>query len=388
MKKILFVIYSMGYGGAEKSLVNLLNELPGNTYEVDLLLFQKKGDFLMQLPSWVRVLDTPEDIERLYAPIKKLGHRCGHKILGTVCSRLIKRTKKQQAAFRWKYFYSKKIGKINDHYDVAIAYSGSECLYFIHDKVNADKKLVWIHNDYRTTGYSKEDDCPYLADMDGIVSVSNECVDVLKAEFPQYQQRMHYIENITSSIVIKKRAELFTPAEYTQGKNNLLSIGRLHPQKGFDLAIEAASILKKNGIDFCWYIIGEGPLKEKLVQQIQKFGVEEYVVLLGTRNNPYPYIKHCAFVVQPSRYEGKSVVLDEAKILGKPIVATNYPTVWDQIEKDKEGIITDMNPESIANGIQRMITETELRRSMELYLGSNEYGNSEEINKYRKIIDG
>lgn len=388
MKKLLFVIHSMGYGGAEKSLVNLLNELPENTYEVDLLLFQKKGDFLMQLPSWVRVLDTPEEMELLYAPLKKLGFRSGHKIIGTVCSRLVRRTKKQQAAFRWKYFYSKRISRINGHYDVAIAYSGSECLYLIRDKVDADKKLVWIHNDYRTAGYSKEDDRPYLADMDGIVSVSNECVEVLKEEFPQYQHQMHYIENITSSAVIRKRAELFVPDEYSAEKFNLLSIGRLHPQKGFDLAIEAAAILKKKGINFCWYIIGEGLQKEKLVQQIQKLGVEEHFVLLGTRNNPYPYIKHCTFIVQPSRYEGKSVVLDEAKILGKPIVATNYPTVWDQVIANSEGIITEMTPEGIAEGIQCMISDSALRQSIIQHLASVEYGNSDEIKKYRKVIDG
>lgn len=387
MKKLLFVIYSMGYGGAEKSLANLMNELPENVYEVDLLLFQKKGDFLMQLPSWVRVLDTPEDMERLYAPLKKLGFRSFHKVLGTVCSRIARKSKKEQTAFRWKHFYSKKINKLDKHYDVAIAYSGSENLYFIRDKVDADKKLVWIHNDYRTAGYSKKDDLPYFEDMDGIISVSKECVDVLKEEFPQYQHRMHYIENITSSAVVRKQAELFVPEEYTEDKVNLLSIGRLHPQKGFDLAIEAAAILKKNGINFCWYILGDGPLREKLAQQIQKFRVEDHFVLLGTRNNPYPYIKHCAFVVQPSRYEGKSVVLDETKILQKPIVATNYPTVWDQILEDKEGIIADMTPEGIAEGIQRMLSDHNLRQSIVQYLSSNEYGNSDEIHKYRKVID-
>ena len=238
MKKLLFVIHSMGYGGAEKSLVNLLNELPENTYEVDLLLFQQKGDLLIQLPSWVRVLDEPENMACLYGPIIKARKYAWFKIIGTLCARAARRTKKEQRAFRWKYFYSRKIRKLEKHYDVAVAYSGSECLYFIRDKVNADKKLVWIHNDYRTAGYSKEDDLSYLADMDGIVSVSKECVDVLKEEFPQYQQRMYCIENITSSAVIRKGAELFIPEEYKEDKINLLSIGRLHPQKGFDLAIE------------------------------------------------------------------------------------------------------------------------------------------------------
>ena len=134
-------------------------------------------------------------------------------------------------------------------------------------------------------------------------------------------------------------------------------------------------------------MIGDGPLREKLMQQIQKHGVEDQFLLLGTRNNPYPYIKHCAFVVQPSRYEGKSVVLDEAKILEKPIVATDYPTVRDQIIADKEGIIAEMTAEGIAEAIQRMLSDHDLRQRITSYLASNEYGNSDEIEKYRKIID-
>ena len=109
MKKILFVIYSMKYGGAEKSLVNLLQELPEDRYEVDLLLFQKKGDFLQQIPQWVHVLDTPKDIEVLYAPLKQTGVRGYMKLMGTVCARIARRTKKSQTAFRWRHFYSKKI---------------------------------------------------------------------------------------------------------------------------------------------------------------------------------------------------------------------------------------------------------------------------------------
>lgn len=387
MKNILFVIYSMKYGGAERSLVNLLQELPEDKYKVDLLLFQKKGDFLLQLPQWVQVLDTPEDIERLYAPLRKTGLRGCRKLVGTVCSRIARRTKKSQAAYRWKHFYGPSIRPLQKHYDVAVAYAGSENLYFIRDKVSADKKLVWIHNDYRTAGYSKADDLPYFTDMDAIVSVSNECVDVLKEEFPQFAQKMYYVENITSSAVIRKQAALYQPQEYQKDCRNILSIGRLHPQKGFDMAIEAAAILKKSGLKFCWYIIGEGPLKESLQQKIREFAVEDCFVLLGTRNNPYPYIHNSLFVVQPSRYEGKSVVLDETKILAKPIVATAYPTVGDQVMEGKEGRIIPMTPEGIAQGVREMMEEETLREEIRSYLAQREYGNQSEVEKYMQLLD-
>lgn len=387
MKKVLFVIYSMKYGGAERSLVNLLQELPDDQYDVDLLLFQKKGDFLLQLPEWVNILETPDDIELLYAPLKQTGLRGYTKLVGTACSRIARKSKKAQTAFRWRHFYSRKIHPLEKHYDVAVAYAGSENLYFIRDKVRADKKLVWIHNDYRTAGYSKVDDLPYFDDMDAIVSVSRECVDVLKEEFPQYQERMHYVENITSSAVIRRQAQMFEPKEYNNAFRNILSIGRLHPQKGFDMAVEAAAILKKSGLNFCWYIIGDGPLRENLKQQIKEFGVEDCFVLLGTRNNPYPYIKHCEFMIQPSRYEGKSVVLDEAKILGTPIVATAYPTVADQVIEGKEGVVVSMDPQGIARGIQEMMDRNDLRSSIHYYLARREYGNQSEVGKYIQLLE-
>ena len=387
MKKILFVIYSMKYGGAERSLVNLLQELPADKYDVDLLLFQKQGDFLKQLPSWVHVLETPADIERLYAPLKKTGLQGYAKLIGTLCSRIARKTKKTQAAFRWRHFYGKNIRALETHYDVAVAYAGSENLYFIRDKVCADKKLVWIHNDYRTAGYSKTDDLPYFEDMDAIVSVSKECVDVLKEEFPQYQERMHYVENITSSAVIRKQAELYMPEEYKATGSNILSIGRLHPQKGFDMAVEAAALLKKSGLSFCWYIIGDGPLRAELTQQIKACGVEDCFVLLGTRNNPYPYIKNCTFMVQPSRYEGKSVVLDEAKILATPIVATAYPTVCDQVIQGEEGIVIPMDSQGIAQGIREMMESESLRTQISSYLAQREYGNQSEVEKYMQLLD-
>lgn len=387
MKKLLFVIFSLGLGGAERSLINLLNELPENKYKVDVLLFQKRGAFLDYVPEWINVLETPVPMEGIYAPVSKVSRYTMTKIVGTLCSRIVRKTPKEQRAYRWRHFYQKKIGMLPEHYDVAIAYGGAENLYCIHDCVNADKKIVWIHNDYKTGRYSKKDDYAYLENMDGIVSISDRCVDVLKAEFPEFENKMHCIENITSSTVVRKQAEAFMPAEFRTDRTNILSVGRLSPQKGFELAIEAAAILKKNGLQFFWYIMGEGPLRKELTMLIHKHNVEDCFCLLGTRSNPYPYIKECTLFAQTSRYEGKSVVVDEAKILAKPIVVTNYPTVEDQIKQEKEGLIADMTGEDIARTIMRMLEDNLLRERIIEYLRENEYGNCKEVEKYIEIIE-
>ena len=380
--KIIFVIQTLSFGGAERSLINLLHELPREKYEVDLLLFKKKGPFLQQVPQWVNVLEIPRGLKELYSPLRQSGKYCLTKLVGTVSAKLLWKTRKKRAAFRWKYFYKDKIGIIPGQYDVAVAFSGSEVQYLVRDCISATRKLVWVHNDYRTAEYSRKDDLPYFADMDAIVSVSEECVGTLKETFPEYTEKMSCIENITSSVLVRKQAEAFLPEEFEAGYPALLSIGRMGPQKGFDMAISAASLMKQNRVRFRWYIIGEGKLKEKLEKQIQEEQVEDCVFLLGTRNNPYPYIKNCTLLVQPSRFEGKSVVLDEAKILGAPIAATCYPTVRDQILEDKEGIIMPMNPEGIAKVIGGILENQEKLDAIRTYLLDHEYGNQREIAKY------
>lgn len=387
MKKVLFVMHNLGYGGAERSLVNLLQELPREDYAIDLLLFQKKGDFLRQLPDHVRVLETPQALNGLYAPLSRAGKYAGVKLVGTACARVARKTKKTRSAFRWRNFYRKQIPMLQEHYDVAAAYVGSEILYYVRDRVRADKKIVWIHNDYVAAGYSKEDDLPYLQDMDAIVSISAECVDVLRREFPELQEKIHCIANITSSAMIRKQAEVFYPEEYTGSACNILSVGRLWPQKGFDMAVEAAAILKEWGLDFRWFILGEGSLRESLQKQIRAAGLEDRFILAGNRLNPYPYIRHCTLLVQSSRYEGKSVALDEAKILCAPIVATAYPTVGDQILPDKEGVVIPMNPQGIAEGILSLLEDAEKRSALRAYLADREYGNREEVQKYIQLLE-
>ena len=146
--------------------------------------------------------------------------------------------------------------------------------------------------------------------------------------------------------------------------------------------------MKTMGYRFQWFIIGTGELREMLERQIAGAGVQEQVILLGARENPYPYIRGCDLLVQPSRYEGKSVVLDEAKILGKPVLAANYSTVRDQIQDGREGLIVEMNPIAIADGIVQLMENGALRESIRQYLSAHGYGNAHEIREYEQLLDG
>ena len=387
MKKVLVVMPSLYNGGAERSLVNLLNEFPENKYKIDVLLFKREGIFLKQLPKNINVLKTPYDLKKLYGNFKENGLWIFYKIISKVISKIFTKNTREERGFRWKYFYGQRIKKLEGKYDVAIAYISGEVLYYVDEKVNADKKIVWIHNDYNSAQHPKKYDYKHLKNMSNIVSISDSCVNILKEEFPEFKDRIVMLENITSSKVLEEKAKEFYPQEYDKKEYNFLSIGRLHPQKGFDMAIEAAYLLKQKGIRFKWFVIGNGELEDKLRNKIKEKKLENEFILLGIRENPYPYIKNCTLFIQTSLYEGKSVVLDEAKILNKPIVVTNYPTVKDQIISDKEGIITEIDPNLIAEGISKILVNKNIYQEIENYLKNHEYGNQEEIKKYIELID-
>ena len=164
----------------------------------------------------------------------------------------------------------------------------------------------------------------------------------------------------------------------------LVSIGRVVQLKGFDMAVEAAAELKKRGVDFQWFVLGDGPLREELEQTSNRLGLKGCFTFLGLRSNPYPYIANADIMVQTSRYEGKSVVLDEAKILSTPIVSTNYATVRDQVSDD-EGVVVAMTGVAIADGIQQMARDQERYAA---YLSEHEYDNTACVKDYEALIDG
>ena len=399
MVKVLFVISALEAGGAEKSLINLLNLFDYNRYQVDLLLFKKEGIFMDQIPEEVRIIEAPDDLFYLYnIHGRQIKHALGAfpsiiaRITGTIYRNYSVRNKSYPGTqIRWNKFYKKHISIFNDEYDIAISYMHGEVMYYVAEKIKARKKITWVHNDYRALKLKPETDYPYLCSFDKIATISDECVDILTQVFPQIKDKVVSIPNLTSSSLIRKRAELYYPEEYKDSCNAnkviILSIGRLNYQKGFDIAIKIAAEMKKRGLQFVWYIIGQGTEQEHLTELINQFGLKEEFVLLGIRENPYPYIKNADIIAQPSRYEGKSVVIDEAKILHKPIVVSDYATVRDQITNENEGIISKLEVENFAEALEKLIQSKDLRDNYEEYLNQHEYGNDSMVEMYYKLME-
>ena len=381
---------SLRNGGAERSLVNLLQLFDYQKYEVDLLLFQEEGIFLEQLPNEVHILHDCDILHVLYAKGNNRIKGIKHPLLtfdhywGTFWAR--KKTESMYASrqYRWEHYYKDRIPSIKTKkYDVAISYLHGEQLYYLVDKVDAKRKIAWIHTDYSKLNALEEHDLKYMRQVDSVVSISNICVETLCKTFPSIKEKFCMLPNLTSSSSIKYLAEKEYPKEYGGDEFKIVSVGRLIHLKGFDMAVDAASILKENGLKFSWFILGDGELKTELNMQIKNKNVDDCVFLLGATDNPYKYMDGADILVQTSRYEGKSVVLDEAKILGKPIVVTNYDTVKDQVN-DNEGVIVNMSSEAIAAGIMKIIPRID---EIHTYLNAHEYGNQDEIYKYYQLID-
>lgn len=400
MNKILFVIHSLGAGGAEKSLISLLNVLPKDNLKIDLMILNASGMFLNQIPDSVNVISTPKELIQLMAKLnsslflKTFSMKTFLvKLYCIFAHKFFNKHKSYSLSQHYWHIAHRIIPKLSNKYDTAISYMDGYCNWYVIEKVDAKKKLLWIHNDYNKYNYDSSFDLSFFEKANKVITISEKCKQSLIDKFPTLIDRFDIIENILSPNIIRKQSEFYNEmlsandGFYVDKKFKILSIGRLMEQKGFDMAIDAAKILKDYELDFCWYILGDGPLRKELELHADKTGVSKYIKFIGLRSNPYAYIKKADLYVMPSRYEGKSIALDEAKILCKPIVVTKYPSVYDAIKDKENGYLVEINSESIANGILELYNNISLREKLcaNLYNEDNSNVNIV-VNNFLKLI--
>ena len=381
-KKLLFVIPSLRCGGAEKSLVTLLQLLDPERFVVDLLLFRREGLFLPQVPSWVHVLDAGAD----YAAFDRAGGDAVRYFLrrGKLVKairrirygRLMRSSSAKQTALSWKYI-SRFLPRLSG-YDAAIAYLEQTSTYYVVDRVQAKRKIAFLHTDYERLMRRRETDEAYYRKIDCLVGVSEACTAKAEEAFPFLRGKTATMHNLIAPEVLHAMAQESDPFP-RDGVPNLLTVGRLSEPKGIDLAVRACGELKKRGCRLRWYHLGVGEEQEKIESLIGEEDVRDCFFLLGERENPYPYFKNCDVYVQPSRFEGKSIAVDEAKCFARPIVVTDFGTVRDQIGDGVNGLIAEKTPQSIADAVERLLSEPQLRQTITENLLHEKTGNADEI---------
>ena len=408
MKKRIFIaIHYMEIGGGEMSLIGLLHAIDYSLYDVDLFIYSHQGELMQFIPKEVNILPEIPAYTNIENPIKDVIRKG---FFGIAYARL--KTK-------WQYRrYLKKNGLTDSHevyrlladnvtphlpslkkhgtYDLAINYLGMHNV--VLDKVDAKKKLAWIHTDYSTVQVNASENEKNWGAFDNIASISPDVTKAFLSKFPSLENKIVEIENILSSEFVRQRAELIPQKEIEkempreEGVINLLSIGRFCEAKNYDNVpdickrINSQLTTHNSQISVRWYIIGWGSDEALIRQKIIEAGMQDYVILLGKKTNPYPYIKACDIYCQPSRYEGKSITVREAQMLCKPVAVTNYATASSQIKEGTDGVIVPMSNSECSKGICEFILNKDLQNKIISYLRNNDMGGGSEIYKLYSLI--
>ena len=388
MKKVIFVIPTLRIGGAEKSLVTLLKTLDPKEVKVDLLLFEAGGPLQCEVPEWVNIIEADLltrgmtlEIRYYFKELLKARYfrAAAVRLWTTVLSRM-----KVKNVFHWGII-RKYIRRQRKKYDVAIGYLEGTADFYVIDKIRADRKIGWIHSDFSGRGLSDQEKHYYEA-FDSLVTISEKCRTVFKEEMNNPDLNIEVIENIALPDEIRRRSEEEIESEWNEESVHIATVGRIEYAKGIDIGAQTCRLLREAGINIKWHVFGDGSLKGNIEDYIRSNQLQGVYILEGQTENPYPYMRRADLIVQPSRWEGKSVVLDEAKILGKAIVTTNYPSVGDQITDGINGVVTECVPEALAEGILKLIRDPDLKQKIEQNNAGQDSDYLKTVYKLKKII--
>lgn len=369
-------------------MVSLLNTIDCHKYDVSLWMASPHGVFMPQIPSGVKVLSDyriaalVQGVTGMFTLIK---HGQLLMVLGSVLRVGLSAIDRKELAARLLARLMPDIGE--GHYDLIVDFNGQQQLYYMVDKLEGDKKVTFFHSDYSKWPYYYQADKRYFPLVNRIFTISPHCAEVLKEWFPQQADKICLMENITSPDLISRLAEEVTDVKWRPNALKLVTVGHVTDMKGSHWAIEAAYLLKESGLDFQWLFVGAVKDEVRYQQMIVQWGLQENVTFVGVVANPYPYIKTADILVHPSQFEGKSIALDEAKLLCKPIVVTNFSTVHDQFENRVNATICEMKPKAIANAIEELAMNAELRQRYISYLASHKVDNTDEINKLYQLLE-
>ena len=374
-KKILFVTNTMGRAGAEKCLQALLELLDPEKYDMSVYSIINRGELYSDMPEYVHILNknpcTKSVLDNaglaaigrqiLWSLLKKFSFITYIPYFFRVFFHQIKSKHLDFSKLFWMLL-ARNAKRFNEEYDLAVAFIEGAATYYVADYVKAKKKATYVHIDYLAAGYSPKLDRKYYDKFDRVFCVSDTVRKVFLKAYPDYSQKTFFFHNMVPReriIRLSKEGQGFT-----DGFDGLriLTVGRLHYQKAYDLAIPALAELRRRGHNVRWYVIGEGAEEDNLRALIRQNGVEDSFILLGTTPNPYPYIANCDIYSQASRFEGWCIALAESLVLARPVLASRCAGNEEQVTDGETGVLIDLSTENIVEGMEKLITSPELRK--------------------------
>lgn len=396
-KKVLIVSHFMELGGAERALLGLLSGFNYDEYEVSLFLFRHEGDLLPLIPKEVNLLPEISQYATLASPISSVIYDkhfllAASRVTGKYFAKMYNAIHCYNENSQVEIEYSHKFTKwlmpdITPEitYDLAISFLTPH--YFVAEKVKAKVKVAWIHTDYSFVKVDVKSEMRMWQRYDHIVAISEICAEDFIECFPLLQQKVVKIENLLAVNFLREQSKVNVPEKLKKSDEIvLLSIGRFCTAKNFDNVPNICRQILERGVSVLWYIIGFGADEKLIRRRIIENDMQDNVIILGKKENPYPYIEQCDWYIQPSRFEGKAVTVREAQALHKPVIITDYPTAKSQLDNGCDGVIVPSDNEKCAEAIANLITNKELRERLINNTYREDYSNKEEIKKLYALI--
>lgn len=399
--RIFIAIHYLEIGGAESSLIGLLEALDPDRVDIDLFVYAHHGLFMSAIPDYVNLLPENKVWSMFEEPLFKVIKKGCFKM---AYARMKARRRAQKyyrthptdlerlATFS---YLGNEVAKIVPslkrlgQYDLAISYVNPHDFVLRH--VDAKRKICWIHTDYSHISIDRDVELPVWSSYDKIVSISPDVTTSFTSVFPSLRHKIIECENmLPRKHIMNKASESDSIAIKLMNKDvlNLCSIGRIGYAKNYDNIPYIAHELKELGARrFHWFIVGPGN-HDDIDALSRKLGVDEEVRFVGPSDNPYAWLKACDIYVHPSRYEGKSIVVREAQILCKPVLITNYTTAKSQISNGVDGVICALDNTEIAKAIFKLSVDDNLRRNIINHLKDSDFTGIKGVEKIYSILHG
>lgn len=391
MKKILFVLTTMRTGGISTALSNLLTELvKTKRYEISLVLFDSQSSLNSSIPPEVRIINPGNNPSVIALSLKECFVRGKILALKKIIAGIGVKIFNQEVVYKWLF----RNTIIDEEWDCAISYSQSApdhflyggCNEFVLSKVNAQKKISFIHCDYinygLNTGYSHK----VYQQFNQIACVSKSVRNKFLSVEPNLSNRTKIVYNCHN---FEKILRLSNEEDVKVDKKriNIVTVARLSKEKGHDRAIEALANLKAQGYDFLWHVVGgsNDSMMDYLKDMVKKHQLETNIIFYGNRKNPYTIIKQSDWLLVPSLHEAAPIVYTEAAVLGVPILTTDTTSAVEFVHDQHWGKVCENNTE----GIQMMLKEImdDYSKNIKYKLNSFELSNENAINSFIEVIE-
>ena len=399
--RILFVINTLGQAGAEKAMLSMMRAIGEERADIDLYVLTGQGELKGELPPFVRLLNKEYHDESVLsdkgrsilkrtvikrALLRLSGFRAiPYEILSIMdLKRQGKRLMTDKLLWR---ILSDGAERFDTTYDLAIAYLEGGSTYYVARHVKAVKKAAFIHIDYDLAGYTRQLDGDAYNRIDNIYAVSDEVRKAFLSVYPEHEKKTRVFYNIIDQAHIRRMSREGRGFTDAFDGIRILTVGRLTLQKSYDIAIGAMGLLKKENINARWYVLGDGPLKAELEALIEEAHLSEDFILLGAVENPYPYIAGCDIYVHATRFEGKSIAIQEAQTLSKPIVVSDVSGNREQVKNGIDGIIAKLSPEAIADAVKELCRDKDKRDRLSKATGGIDLSGREELYRMLEEIE-